>query len=91
MIEIKNLSKVYRMGELEVPALRNVSENIERGEMVAIMGPSGSGKSTLMNILGLPDRPTGGVYRLEGMDTSTFSDDRLSEIRNTVREKPSYW
>jgi putative ABC transport system ATP-binding protein len=82
MIEVKDLTKIYRLGSVEVPALRGVSFRIERGEVVALMGPSGSGKSTLMNILGCLDLPTSGQYFLDGEDVSRKSDDQLAEIRN---------
>ena len=82
MIELENVSKVYRMGEVEVPALRSASLSIQRGEMVAIMGPSGSGKSTLMNIMGCLDVPTSGRYFLEGQEVGRLGDDRLADIRN---------
>ncbi|MBI4338908.1 MAG: ABC transporter ATP-binding protein [Chloroflexi bacterium] len=81
MIELDNVTKVYRIGKVEVHALRGVSLSIGDGEMLAIMGPSGSGKSTLMNILGCLDVPTSGNYVLEGQDVSRLSDDRLAEIR----------
>lgn len=82
LIDIRDIAKVYRMGEVEVHALRGVSLQIQRGEMLAIMGPSGSGKSTLMNILGALDVPSSGAYFLDGQDVSGLSDDRLAEIRN---------
>jgi len=82
VIEAENLVKIYKMGQVEVPALRGVSLKILRGEVVAIMGPSGSGKSTLMNIIGCLDRPTSGEYILDGERVSTLSDDRLAAIRN---------
>ncbi|HEX7945356.1 MAG TPA: ABC transporter ATP-binding protein [Phenylobacterium sp.] len=81
MIEIKDLRKVYIMGEEEVPALAGVSLGITRGEYVAVIGPSGSGKSTLMNILGGLDRPTSGQYTFEGEDVAHFSDDQLADFR----------
>ena len=82
MIQLVNVTKVYRMGSVEVAALRGASLAIHQGEMVAIMGPSGSGKSTLMNILGCLDVPTAGTYFLEGEDVGGLGDDRLAEIRN---------
>jgi len=82
MIEIENVTKIYRMGKVEVPALRGVSLNIQRGEMVAIIGASGSGKSTLMNVIGCLDKPTSGRYTFDGADVSQLSDNRLAEIRN---------
>ena len=82
MIEFEDVTKTYRMGKVEVPALQGVSLSISQGEMVAIMGPSGSGKSTLMNIIGCLDVPNSGSYVLEGEDVSRLSDDRLAEIRN---------
>ena len=68
MIEMKNITKMYEMGTQVVHALRGVDLNIAEGEFVAIMGPSGSGKSTLMNMLGCLDAPSGGVYKLDGID-----------------------
>ncbi len=82
MIELENITKIYHMGNVEVPALRGVSLKIEQGEMVALIGASGSGKSTLMNIMGFLDKPTDGRYILEGLDVSQLNDNRLAEMRN---------
>jgi putative ABC transport system ATP-binding protein len=82
LIEVENISKVYRMGDVDVHALRDVSLSIHDGESVAVMGPSGSGKSTLMNILGCLDRPTGGVYRLLGEEVSRMDRNALAQVRN---------
>ncbi|HZW04613.1 MAG TPA: ABC transporter ATP-binding protein [Anaerolineaceae bacterium] len=82
VVQASGLKKVYRMGEFDVHALRGVSVQIARSEVVSIMGPSGSGKSTLMNVLGCLDRPSAGEYRLDGEVVSNLSDDQLSSIRN---------
>jgi len=82
LIEIKELSKVYKLGEIEVPALKKIDLNIEQNEYVAIMGPSGSGKSTLMNILGCLDVASEGDYILNSQNVSVLSDDQLAIIRN---------
>ncbi|RME00826.1 MAG: ATP-binding cassette domain-containing protein, partial [Calditrichaeota bacterium] len=82
LIEVRNLSKVYKIGTVEDHALRKVDLDIDKNEYVAIMGPSGSGKSTLMNILGCLDTPTSGTYKLAGTLVSELNDDQLAEIRN---------
>ncbi len=82
LINMKDVAKIYKLGTVEVPALRDVNLNIETNEYVAIMGPSGSGKSTLMNILGCLDTPSNGTYYFSGKDVSNLSDNQLSEIRN---------
>ncbi|MEK7539127.1 MAG: ABC transporter ATP-binding protein [Patescibacteria group bacterium] len=81
MIEVKNITKMYKTGDVEFNALNDVSFTINDGEFVAIMGPSGSGKSTLMHILGALDSPTSGTYLLDEKDVSTLSDDELADIR----------
>jgi putative ABC transport system ATP-binding protein len=82
VIEVHDIRKTYKMGEVEVHALRGVSFTIDRGEVVSIMGPSGSGKSTLMNTLGCLDRPTSGEYFLDGEAVASLNDDQLADIRN---------
>jgi macrolide transport system ATP-binding/permease protein len=84
MIELKNVNKTYKMGEIEVRALRNASLKIAPEEFVAIIGPSGSGKSTLLHILGFLDRPDSGTYLLEGKDVTGFNDDELAGLRNRL-------
>jgi putative ABC transport system ATP-binding protein len=84
LVELVDVSKVYRTGDVELRALDHVSVTIERGEFVAIMGSSGSGKSTMMNILGCLDRPTEGVYRLAGREVSRMNRNELAEVRNQV-------
>ena len=81
MIEVQNISKIYKSGNVETKALQGVSFTIKKGEFVAIMGPSGSGKSTLMHILGCLDAPTSGKYFLDNQDVSQLTDDELAEIR----------
>jgi len=82
MIECKNITKVYKTGNVESTVLKGVSFKIDSGEFIAIMGPSGSGKSTLMHILGCLDAPTSGTYLLDEQDVSKMSDDQLADIRN---------
>jgi len=82
MIELENITKVYRMGEVEVNALRGLTLSVATGEMLAIVGASGSGKSTLLNVIGLLDRPTSGKYLFDGTDVSQLDDNQLAEMRN---------
>jgi len=82
VIRLRGITKVYRAGDVPVPALRGVDLDIERGEFLAIVGPSGSGKSTLMHILGCLDRPTRGIYELEGRDVRRMSEAQLARIRS---------
>ena len=82
LIEIKNLTKTYSMGENQVTALKDIDLCINKNEYLAIMGPSGSGKSTLMNILGCLDTPTSGIYNFRNVDVSSLDDDSLSAMRN---------
>jgi putative ABC transport system ATP-binding protein len=81
VINADNLTKTYEMGEIEVHALRGATLQVQRGELLAIMGPSGSGKSTLMNILGCLDQPTSGEYELEGVNVAKLDDNKLAQIR----------
>jgi putative ABC transport system ATP-binding protein len=82
LITAQDISKVYKLGDIDVNALCDVSLGIERGEFIAVMGPSGSGKSTFMNILGCLDKPTSGEYLLDGVDVARLSRDELAAIRN---------
>lgn len=83
VIDARELTKTYQMGDVQVHALRGVSFTIEEGEVVAVMGPSGSGKSTLMNMIGCLDQPSSGEYFLDGVRVSDLNDDQLAEIRNS--------
>ena len=82
LIDVRDLTKVYEMGDVQVHALRGVTFTVESGEFIAIVGPSGSGKSTMMDILGCLAKPTEGEYYLEEEEVGKLSDNRLAEIRN---------
>jgi putative ABC transport system ATP-binding protein len=82
MIELGNITKIYKMGKMEIYALRGITISIKRGEIVSIIGASGSGKSTLLNVIGCLDRPTSGSYLLDGIDVSRLNDNKLAEMRN---------
>src|SRR5476651_391769 len=82
LIELRNLRKVYDLGEVKVEALRGVSLDIQEGEFVALIGPSGSGKSTLMNTIGCMDKPTAGSYRLADEEVAGLNADKLAQVRN---------
>jgi putative ABC transport system ATP-binding protein len=81
VIDVREITKIYQMGDVQVHALRGASLQVRRGELVAIMGPSGSGKSTMMNILGCLDQPTSGVYYLDGLEIDQLDDNQLADIR----------
>lgn len=82
VVDIRNITKTYQMGTMELQVLKGISMNVRRGEFISIMGPSGSGKSTLMNILGALDQPTEGEYYLDGLDMSRLKESELARIRN---------
>jgi putative ABC transport system ATP-binding protein len=82
LIHLDNVERIYTVGETQVRALKGISHDIQKGELMAIMGPSGSGKSTLMNIIGCLDRPTSGKYLLEGQEVSKMNKNQLAHIRN---------
>ena len=87
IVDVNSVSRIYRMGELEVPALRNVSLTVNRGESVGIMGPSGSGKTTLLNLIGALDQPTDGSVIIDGVNITSMSEKELTQIR---RDKISF-
>ncbi len=82
MIELENITKIYKMGKVEIYALRGITLSIKQGEMVSVIGASGSGKSTLLNVVGCLDRPTSGSYLFDGADVSRLNDNKLAEMRN---------
>jgi putative ABC transport system ATP-binding protein len=82
LIHLENIERTYKVGETQVNALKSISQDIQKGDLLAIMGPSGSGKSTLMNIIGCLDRPTSGKYLLEGQEVSKMNKNQLARIRN---------
>ena len=82
VIDLSDVTKTYHMGTIEVNALQGVSLQVDRGEMLALMGPSGSGKSTLMNIIGCLDQLSGGIYRLDGVDIGRLDEEALADVRN---------
>src|SRR5579871_3078602 len=82
VIDIRGITKAYKVGEVDLQVLKGIDLKIERGEFVSIMGPSGSGKSTLMNILGALDQPTSGTYYLDGIDVAKLNETELAKIRN---------
>jgi putative ABC transport system ATP-binding protein len=82
LIDVRDLTKIYRLGDVSVSALQGVTVTVNRGSFVAVMGPSGSGKSTFMNLLGCLDRPTSGRYLLDGVPVESLGRDQLAEIRN---------
>src|SRR5215468_6670384 len=82
VIDVRDITKIYHMGDIEVPALRGVSLQVFDGEFVSIMGPSGSGKSTMLQILGALDQPTSGEYYLDGVDVARLKDTELATVRN---------